>query len=150
MRVIHRESDGSERINCDSCGSTLEFKPEDVMHGRRYDYIECPVCGQATAIEKPCEDDCSGHIPIYPNNSDNDFYFFEGGVPMTDEEINERIKRMCDEWASLDDDDERNNYCSVAGTGDTIVIAIAVDEGEHLEIYVCKNYAEAMFWTKEK
>lgn len=146
MRIISRGDAGEpKRIVCDSCGSELEYEPIDVYYGSDGSFIDCPVCGKYVCVDKKEEH----HIPVYPVDGDNDFYFFEGGLPMTDKEINERIKQMCDEWASLDDGEERNNYVNITGTGDTIIIAVASGEDEHLEIYVCKNYAEAMFWTKE-
>lgn len=147
MRIISRGK-GYEpmRVTCDSCGSELEYLPDDIACGTHFCYVNCPVCGKDIFLDDKKEEH---HIPVYPVESDNDFYFFEGGVPMTEDEINERIKKMCDEWASLEDGEEKSNYLNIIGTGDTIIIAAAYDEGEHLDIYVCKNYAEAMFLTKE-
>ena len=147
MRIISRGK-GYEpmRVTCDSCGSELEYLPDDVACGTHFCYVNCPVCGKDIFLD---DEDEKRHIPIYPKNSDEDFYFFAGGGDVTDDEINDRINAMCKEFAALEKGtEERNKFVQIYGMGNTAIIAIAIDDGECLEIYVSKDYAEASYMTE--
>ena len=147
MRIISRGTvDEPKRIFCDSCGSELEYLPDDIACGTHFCYVNCPVCGKDIFLDDKKEEH---HIPIYPNNGDEDFYFFTGGVDVTDDEINDRINAMCKEFSALEKGTrERNEFLRVYGTGNTVIFAIAIDDGECLEIYVSKYYAEASYMTE--
>ena len=146
MRIISRGDAGEpKRIVCDSCGSELEYEPIDVYCGLDGSFIDCPVCGKCVCVDEKEK----SHIPIYPKNGDGDFYFFTGGVDVTDDEINDRINAMCKEFAALEKgSEERNEFLRSYATGNTVIFAIATDDGECLGIYVSKDYAEASYMTE--
>lgn len=146
MRIISRGDVGEpKRIVCDSCGSELEYDPIDVYQGSDGSFIDCPVCGNYVCVDE----NEKSHIPIYPKNGDEDFTFFASGIDVTDDEINDRINAMCKEFAALEKGTkERNGFVHTYGTGNTVIIAIAVDDGEYLEIYVSKDFAEASYMTE--
>lgn len=146
MQIISRGYAGEpKRIVCDSCGSELEYEPIDVYYGSDGSFIDCPVCGKYVCVDEKEK----SHIPIYPKNGDDDFHFFVNGVDVTDDEINERINAMCKEFAALEKgSEERNKFVHIYGMGNTVILAIAIDDGECLEIYVSKNYAEASYMTE--
>ena len=147
MRIISRGKEYEpERIICDSCGSELEYLTDDIACGTHFCYVTCPVCGKDILL-----DDKKGehHIPVYPAEGDKDFYFFADGADVANDEINDRINAMCKEFAALEKgSEERNTFVHVYATGNTFIFAVAIDDGECLEIYVSKDYAEASYMTE--
>lgn len=47
MKVI---TTGSQRVNCEQCGSTLEYEWRDITEYNGSTCIFCPVCGRAITV----------------------------------------------------------------------------------------------------
>lgn len=143
MRIISRGDAGEpKRIVCDSCGSELEYEPIDVYYGSDGSFVDCPVCGKYVCVNEKGK----YHIPIYPNNGDEDFYFFADGVDVKDDEINRWIHETCTIYRDASED-ERKRFVRIHSTGNAIMIAIGYeDPDEPLTIYVSKDYAEAGYY----
>ena len=52
MKVI---TTGSQRVNCEQCGSTLEYEWRDISEYNGVSHICCPVCGFSIAVPKHIE-----------------------------------------------------------------------------------------------
>lgn len=47
MKVI---TTGNQRVNCEQCGSTLEYEWRDITEYNGSTCVFCPVCGRAIAV----------------------------------------------------------------------------------------------------
>ena len=147
MRVISKGNlEEPNRITCGSCGSELEYTPEDVEYSGSERYITCPVCGMYVSVNKD-EDDYIGYIPVYPKDGENDFYFFDGGYDLSEDEINKYIHEIVDDYNSTPTDEViKNGFYSLRATGNGIVFACVLDNA--LQIYVCNGYAEGEYYPE--
>lgn len=48
MKVISR---GNARVNCDQCGSTLEYEWTDIQEYGKETVVICPVCGRLITVD---------------------------------------------------------------------------------------------------
>lgn len=86
--------------------------------------------------------------------SENDFQNTDNAIKLSDEKIQEMIDDVVSRLNSaiMTNSDDNSAFCA---TGDTIVIGFAFDEDcddflDTINIFVCRNYKEAIGWYDEK
>lgn len=123
------------QIVCDKCLSELMFDESDIRHGSYgVGEITCPLCGNV--IEETSGDydlkltKDNLQYPIhYHHTSSND-----GAVHLTDEEVNNYVKKYID---CLNSDDD---YFIGHITGDLLIAIARNNELNEFEIYVCRDF----------
>ena len=126
------------KVFCEHCGSELEVEDDDVEYDSYgVGFVTCPCCGERTDLaDKKLE--LSVENLRYPIH----YYNFEGGVDISDEEIDAWVKECIKKF----DPDNENDCVRCIGRGNTMVFVFKmVDE---YEIYVCKNYQETSLSIK--
>ena len=115
----------TKRITCPICGCEFEYDSDDVLHDIHNNaHVNCPECGCFCA-----EKFSLSNPPHFPEN----FYDFNGGVPQSDQGINDWIREVADYFLAYPEEPLRFIAC-----GDSILIALNMDDGIHL--YVAKGY----------
>lgn len=120
------------KVFCDHCGSELEVEDDDVEYGSYgVGFVTCPCWGERTDLAgKELE------LSVENLRYSIHYYNFEGGVDVSDEEIDALVKECINKF----DPDNENDWVRLIGSGNTMVFVFKmVDE---YEIYVCKNYQE--------
>lgn len=131
MRVIENKMQEVETV-CPHCHSRFAYNNSDVQDYGWESYLRCPCCDNLIHLQ--CEND---DIPTidkvqYPK----DFYSFDKGVHIKDEEISEWVKQC----TSFLDKDNDYSFC---GSGDTMVFAYKSDEDSSTAtVIVAKKYEE--------
>lgn len=115
----------TKRVTCPNCGCEFEYDSDDVLHDMHNNaHVNCPECGCFCA-----EKFSLSNPPHFPEN----FYDFNGGVPQSDQGINDWIREVADYFLAHPEEPLRFIAC-----GDSILIALNMDDGIHL--YVAKGY----------
>lgn len=133
MRIIeNRYGDKKQEyeITCPHCRSKIAYTFDDVVSDRfEGEYLHCGACNKEIYLddEVPTVDTVQ-----YPK----DFFSFEDGVSLKDNEINNDIKEC------LNDLDKDTDY-SYRASGDTMVFAFKSDESlPAATVIVAKKYQE--------
>lgn len=131
MKIVHFIKK-SAQITCERCGSVLEYDFDDVYTGADgCKFITCPVCGEEIMLENLDPEKITSNTVKYPTH----FYDFSNGVDVSDKEINEYIKQVCNNV-------EAGEQFSIIATGNTMVCALDFDGDGVIEVIVAKGYRE--------
>lgn len=133
MRIIennYKDKEQEYEITCPHCKSKLSYTFDDIVSDRfEGEYLHCGACNKEIYLddEVPTVDTVQ-----YPK----DFFSFENGVSLKDNEINNDIKEC------LNDLDKDTDY-SYRASGDTMVFAFKSDWDECMaSVVVAKKYQE--------
>ncbi len=118
-----------KRMTCPICGCEFEYGGDEVQYNvRKQAYVNCPECN-GFCVE---EEFSLSNPPRFPD----DFYDFRGGVPQSDQDINDWIREATDYFLAYPDEQVKFIAC-----GDSVLFALNMDDGVHL--YVAKGYYTA-------
>ena len=124
------------KLFCEHCGSELEVEDDDVEYGSYgVGFVTCPCCGERTDLADK-ELELSVENLRYPIH----YYNFEGGVDVSDEEIDAWVKE-CIKKFDPDNENDCVRYIGI-GSGNTMVFVFKFSEDAGYNVYVCKNYYE--------
>lgn len=128
-------------VTCGVCGCEFEYSSNEVKRGGNglgVEYVLCPEC-EAYCLDKDSkevkeeeEEFSLSDLPHFPE----DFYDFCGGVPQSDQDINDWIREAIDYFLAYPDEQIKLIAC-----GDSILFALNMDDGVYF--YVAKGHYEA-------
>lgn len=119
----------NKRVTCPICNCEFEYNCDEVRHNEhKQAYVNCPECG-GFCVE---EEISLSNPPCFPE----DFYDFNGGIPQSDQDINDWIREAIDYFLTHPDESLKFIAC-----GNSILFAINADDGIHF--YVAKGYYTA-------
>ncbi len=120
----------TKRTTCPICGCEFEYDSDETWHNEyKQTYVLCPECSGHCMEE---EEISLSNPPHFPEN----FYDFNGGVPQSDQDINDWIREAADYFRTHPEEPLKFIAC-----GNSILIALNMDDGIHF--YVAKGYYEA-------
>lgn len=119
----------TKRVTCPICNCEFEYGSDEVQYNeRKQAYVNCPECSGYCMEE---EEISLSNPPHFPEN----FYDFNGGVPQSDQDINDWIREAADYFRTHPEEPLKFIAC-----GNSILIALNMDDGIHF--YVAKGYYE--------
>ena len=120
----------TKRVTYPICGCEFEYGSDETWHNEyKQTYVLCPECSGHCAEEKEIS---LSNPPCFPEN----FYDFNGGVPQSEQIINDWIREAADYFLTHPDETLKFIAC-----GNSILFALNMDDGIHF--YVAKGYYEA-------
>mgnify|MGYP000098610166 FL=1 len=120
----------TKRAICPNCGCEFEYGSDETWHNEyKQTYVLCPEC-RGHCMEE--EEISLSNPPHFPEN----FYDFNGGVPQSDQDINDWIREAADYFRTHPEEPLKFIAC-----GNSILIALNMEDGVHF--YVAKGYYEA-------
>ena len=127
-------------IECNICGSQLEFEREDIhmgMYGCMH--ITCPLCNEEIMLEYHEE-----NITLTEDNIEFPTHFYHYGVMdgSVDTCDNEHIRKWIKEGIETLRNSGDDNWVYFTGTGNTCIHIYKLDDDEEYCVYVCNNYYE--------
>lgn len=117
----------TKRVTCPICNCEFEYNSDEVRYNARNQaYVNCPECEGFCAEE---EEFSLSNPPRFPE----DFYDFRGGVPQSDQDINDWIREAIDYFLANPDETVKLIAC-----GSFILFALNFEDGIHF--YVAQGY----------
>lgn len=135
MKIIqdnYNKCIGIENWICEHCNSVFEFDETDIKYNTDGEkVVRCPCCNRICYVGY---DEDEKELPKFPN----DFYCFNRGVDIKDDEINKWIKQCID---NLDNDPtNKNGGFEYICSGNTFVAVFKHADDDEYYCIVAKNY----------
>ena len=138
MKVISVGKPPEKLATCTYCDSELSYEPSDLIDSGNgvTHLLRCPVCGEYFSPGGEDTGDCGGveydKVPHYPE----DFYSFENGVDIKEDDINKWINESVQRLESSPDREEETVLYTASGNA---LVAVLRD-GDMFHVVVAKKY----------
>ena len=135
LRGSNKSSKFPIEVGCEKCGTEFCVEENDRLNAGYYGtyYVNCPVCGERVMIYELDGIKVTKDNIKFPDH----FYSFENGVKISNEEIEEYIRKGIEYFR-----ENPTSFSWSTGTGDTHILVQNYSGDEDYSVVVSKGYYE--------